>query len=993
MRKKVVRLFASVTALGVGLAAIAVSPSPVAAVAPPAFTLEIVSGACADKLYWQPRLTVTPGVSWVGEFTVRLRGDLDYLRSGGNVVSRTLEKSPNRDDWAYATLNFDADAPFTGIDWAALGANPRFEITWTYGLNDRNIRTANAGPTTISAAVQPWSGSTLTVGSGTIADPFMVSTPAQVNEMRCYAGATTHFKLANDVDLAGVDFLPLGPQVFSDPMTGTIDGAGYAIRNLTIDLPQSRYVGFVGAGNALVIRNITFVDASVSSLSRNEGTAVVLGHSLNGASLVDVTVTGSSVRANRTGGLLVGYLRNGTVARPRVDGVLTIAEVPFVGDPNQRVAHDYDHWYVPQESGGLAGYVRNSNVQGGRLDVRVTGSVFQASFVAGLIGKPHEFVSVVGVDADLHLDLVTRRTGSGSDSVAGVFGNIGLDQGNTLTDSTFRLDMSLTAPSTVQDVSFLTVGGIAGDTEEGTVSRTSITGTLTIDTRLATGNVVVQHVGGAFGRVRDGFATRLSESHVDVDVVIWNNASTTSAVGALVGSSQSGVFSDVRVDGNVTINGNAENVGGLVGLTAVTSGRPYTRLESVVYRGSGVTVTGTRSQGGTIFGGSGAVEALVANTWWDSTRNSVASADASRPGSPATSTQLGSASWLLARGFHPQVWCVSNGQPAVSALRSTQCDPVNTGAVGGGGGVPSSGGVAQRVRAGGANRFATAVALSQRYFDPGVAVVYLATADDFADALAAGPLAGGNGPVLMVRRTEIPAATLAELRRLNPRRVVVLGGPAAVSDGVLDAARATTTGPVTRLFGDDRYATAVAITNASHPRGASVVYVATGADFADALGGGPRAMRDGGPILLVQHNAIPAVTQAELRRLSPDRIVVLGGPDAVSESVARSLRAFAPAGVSRLAGVDRYATSVAISQAGFEPGVDVVFLANGRGYGDALSAGAAAGARGPVLLVRENCVPLGVYRELERLRPLEVVVVGGSTALGSGVTDLTRCTS
>lgn len=223
--------------------------------------------------------------------------------------------------------------------------------------------------------------------------------------------------------------------------------------------------------------------------------------------------------------------------------------------------------------------------------------------------------------------------------------------------------------------------------------------------------------------------------------------------------------------------------------------------------------------------------------------------------------------------------------------------------------------------------------------------------------------------------------------------MIVLGGPAAVSDAVLDAARATTTGPVTRVFGADRYGTAVAITQTSHAQGASVVYIATGADFADALGGGPRAMRDGGPILLVQQDAIPASTEAELRRLSPDRIVVLGGPDAVSESVARDLRAFAPAGLSRLAGVDRYATSVAISQAGFEPGVDVVFQANGRGYGDALPAGAAAGGRGPVLLVREDCVPLGVMRELERLQAREVIVVGGLAALGDGVNSLRQCSS
>jgi putative cell wall-binding protein len=984
MHKTIARLLAGVTALAVGLGGVLMTAPPVHANPVPQFNLEIVSVPCGDKLFWQPRLSVTPGVSWTGRFTVKLRGDDATLQENGSDLVRTLSK----DFAGYATLDtFEANAPLTGVNWATLGNNPRFVITWTYGVNDQD-NTANPGGTTITVPVPKWTGPTLTVGSGTAADPYLVSTVAQVNEMRCHAGATKHFRLTNDIDLAGVDFLPLGVDLFNNPMVGTIDGAGYAIRNLTVDLPQTLYVGFVGAGSGLVIRNIRFVDASVSSLSQNQGTAVVLGNAQFGANLVDVTVTGSSVRAHRISGLLTGYLRDGAVVRPRVDGTLTVAAQPYLGDPDRLETDYFEFFERPIDSGGLAGYLMNVTVQGGTLDLNVVGAVPQLSTVAGFIGKPDDYVSITAVDADISIDLVTRQTDIFSGGVSGLFGDNGLDNGNALTDSTFRLDMRLTAPTTSDPVRFRHVGGIAGQTEEGAVLRTSITGSLTIDTRAATGTVEVAEVGGAFGRVNQGFSTRLSESHVDVDVVIWNSRSTTTKVGALVGSSQSGVFTDVRVDGTVTINGDAEEVGGLAGHTELRNSRPLTRIDSVIYRGS-VNGTGTRTDVGTIFGGNGTVEALVHNTWWDSSRNSITSADGGRPGSPATAEQLGTQSWLTGQGFNAQVWCVSNNQPVVRTLRGIQCDTVVSAPGGGASGVR----VAEPVRVGGVNRFATAATLSQRFFGPRVPVVYLATAEDFADALAAGPLAAGNGPVLMVLRNEIPAATLAELRRLNPGRVVVLGGPAAVSDAVLDAARATTTGSVTRLFGTDRYATAVAIAKTNHAQGASVVYVATGADFADALGGGPRAMRDGGPILLVQRDVIPSVTLAEIERLSPDRIVVLGGPDAVSEAVARKLRAFAPAGVSRLAGMDRYATSVAISQAGFEPGVEVVFLANGRGYGDALPAGAAAGGRGPVLLVREDCVPLGVYRELERLKAGEVIMVGGTAALGDGVTSLRLCAS
>ncbi len=99
----------------------------------------------------------------------------------------------------------------------------------------------------------------------------------------------------------------------------------------------------------------------------------------------------------------------------------------------------------------------------------------------------------------------------------------------------------------------------------------------------------------------------------------------------------------------------------------------------------------------------------------------------------------------------------------------------------------------------------------------------------------------------------------AELTRLHPTNIVILGGTGVVSSGV--ATSLGTYGAVTRLAGADRYETAVAISGALNPTpgaGIDTAYIATGANFPDALGGGPLAASLDGPILLVPGTSIPA---------------------------------------------------------------------------------------------------------------------------------------
>ena len=290
-------------------------------------------------------------------------------------------------------------------------------------------------------------------------------------------------------------------------------------------------------------------------------------------------------------------------------------------------------------------------------------------------------------------------------------------------------------------------------------------------------------------------------------------------------------------------------------------------------------------------------------------------------------------------------------------------------------------------RVGGVDRYQTASLISQQFFSPGVAVVYLATGAGFADALAGGPATGGDGPVLLVRQNEIPSSTAAELTRLNPGRIVVLGGESVVSASVMTAADAYTSGTVTRVGGADRYATAVQVSLATFSPGVPIAYLATGTGFADALAAGPAALGDG-PVLLVRQNEIPSSTAAELTRLNPGRIVVLGGESVVSASVMTAADAYTSGTVTRIGGADRYATSAQVSAANFSPGVSVAFIATGADFADALSAGP-VGA--PVLLARPNCVPRVVLDEIDRLNPTTVTVLGGMSVLGTAVRNLTAC--
>ena len=192
---------------------------------------------------------------------------------------------------------------------------------------------------------------------------------------------------------------------------------------------------------------------------------------------------------------------------------------------------------------------------------------------------------------------------------------------------------------------------------------------------------------------------------------------------------------------------------------------------------------------------------------------------------------------------------------------------------------------------------------------------------------------------------------------------------------------------VSRIGGNDRYSSSAAVSAANFSAGVPVVYVASGADFADAISAAPAAATQGGPVLLLERDAIPAPVVLELSRLKPQRIVIVGGTGAVSTRVEQLLAGLSPE-VERVFGLNRYETSRAVLAHSFGGAVPTVYLATGSMFADALSASAAAGSRAaPVLLVdgSQNGVDEATRGLLAEVGTQNVYVSGGTGVVSPGV--------
>ncbi|PPF20293.1 MULTISPECIES: cell wall-binding repeat-containing protein [unclassified Rathayibacter] len=192
---------------------------------------------------------------------------------------------------------------------------------------------------------------------------------------------------------------------------------------------------------------------------------------------------------------------------------------------------------------------------------------------------------------------------------------------------------------------------------------------------------------------------------------------------------------------------------------------------------------------------------------------------------------------------------------------------------------------------------------------------------------------------------------------------------------------------VSRLAGTDRQGTAVEISKAVFGPNVPVVYIATGANFPDALSAAPAAAKQKGPLLLVDRDSMSQPVRDELSRLKPARIVVVGSALSVGDGLLNQLRSYSPT-VDRIGGKDRYDTSRLIIQSAFSGGSTRAWLATGEKFPDALGASAAAGSvDAPVVLVNgtgstADAVTKGI---LSKLKVQNLTIAGSPLSVSEGI--------
>ncbi|MBQ1478179.1 MAG: extracellular solute-binding protein [Erysipelotrichaceae bacterium] len=185
-----------------------------------------------------------------------------------------------------------------------------------------------------------------------------------------------------------------------------------------------------------------------------------------------------------------------------------------------------------------------------------------------------------------------------------------------------------------------------------------------------------------------------------------------------------------------------------------------------------------------------------------------------------------------------------------------------------------------------------------------------------------------------------------------------------------------------RLSGKGRYETSMEVAEElMRVKGIDhfdTVVLATGKNYADALGGGYLASKKEAPILLTsdgKYSEVNAFIQKNLKE--GGTVYVLGGTGAVSEVCLNGLEAF---NVKRLYGKNRYNTNMAILN---EAGVtdEDILVCTGKNYADSLAASASGR---PMLLVSDK---LNDEQKafLEEHRNNEKYIIGGTGAVSASV--------
>ena len=279
-------------------------------------------------------------------------------------------------------------------------------------------------------------------------------------------------------------------------------------------------------------------------------------------------------------------------------------------------------------------------------------------------------------------------------------------------------------------------------------------------------------------------------------------------------------------------------------------------------------------------------------------------------------------------------------------------------------------------------------------------VVYMVNGQNFPDALSAAAPAAYNGGVLLGTKADsLPDSTRYELERLQPEKVVLVGGTSAISAAVGNQIGNLTGATMERQGGANRYETSRNVAAHGYPDGlgSQFTYIASGVNYPDALAAGAPAALFGVPVVLVdgRQSSVDAATVALFDDLGVAGAEIAGGTVSVSAGIEADLKSrYGAEYVVRSGGATRYETAALLVEGSqgllydltredADPNNDWeiydAYFASGRNFPDALAGGALAGYWSePFYPVNERCgAASAVQDSLSHLRPEGGIFLGG----------------
>ncbi len=304
----------------------------------------------------------------------------------------------------------------------------------------------------------------------------------------------------------------------------------------------------------------------------------------------------------------------------------------------------------------------------------------------------------------------------------------------------------------------------------------------------------------------------------------------------------------------------------------------------------------------------------------------------------------------------------------------------------------------------GSDRYETANLIATSVADYGTrsgVIIASGVNGKFADALCASGLSGVlDYPIVLVNGggTGLDSGTQTVLRNLlagGSGDVVVLGGESTVSADIAAALLAyDNNGSVTRISGDDRYATAQEVYNygANHGGWATdYAVLAIGNNFPDALGAASFCTSNKVPMLLTNQNSESLDSYVTNAAQAANEVLIVGGTASVSSAKEATLKNYAT--VERFGESTRYETNLAFANWQLSHGMflENAGIATGTSFPDSLGSSYLLSITKSVLLLtaQDEATNANLYSLLKNNASsiTKISVLGGSNSVSAATKD------